>query len=114
MPAHPWKSYRHRGVKIESDRKKWDAKRVYPSDTEGDLYGLAGVFVQSNAKGAWGRVTSKARNGVGAKVSQFELFYLTQPGGGSFKVFLDGKFQRKIASASESMQAAYAEFKGHR
>ncbi|MGB0679708.1 MAG: hypothetical protein ACPGUV_08620, partial [Polyangiales bacterium] len=57
LPVHPWRHYHRAGLKIESNRRRWQAHRVRVHTAEDDIYGLAGVFVESSKAGAFGRIT---------------------------------------------------------
>ena len=43
VPVHPWRTYRHRDINIESDGKRWETHRIRVGDSEVELVGLAGV-----------------------------------------------------------------------
>jgi len=112
LPAHPWRSYRHRGVEIESERSLWSAQRVRDRHTHGGAYGLAGVAVDAEEEGAWARVRTETRRDFGRNVSRFEVFYWRQAGGGSFDVLIDGVRRERLSTAlpegTEESATAYA------
>ena len=106
LPAHPWPSYRHRDVKLESARRRWESAKVRASDDEVQHYGVAGTFVETDRGGAWGRIETS--NGeLGGSASLFDLYYLGQPEGGSFDVFIDGHRRERVSTASEGTGGAY-------
>ncbi len=93
LPVKPWRSYRHRGIVVENSKRGWRTLRIRANSGSDalDHYGLAGVAVESERPGAWGEVRTASRGAVGRTASRFEIWYLEQPGGGSFDVILDGK-----------------------
>ena len=110
LPAHPWPSYRHRDIDMESSRRRWASERVRASTREIGHYGVAGTYVETDRAGAWGRV-STADGELGANASLFDLYYLEQPEGGSFDVFLDGRRVRRVSTAAPGLQGGYATFR---
>lgn len=111
LPAHPWRSYRHRGVQIESTRRLWDATRVRANSRDVDWFGLHGVYVESERSGARGEVRTTHRGDVGRAVGVFDLYYLAQPGGGDFDVYIDGTRARRVETAADAMGPGYATFR---
>ena len=110
LPAHPWPSYRHRDIDMESSRRRWDSSKVRASTREVDHYGVAGTFVETDSAGAWGRISTE-REGLGSQASLFDIYYLEQPEGGSFDVFLDGHRTERVSTAGEGTQGGYATFR---
>jgi len=89
MPAQPWRGYRHQDVRIACSGG-WFTDKAYRRGSRKDgLYGLAGFSVASaNTKDyAWVGTTEKSA--FGRRVSEFEVFYLKQPEGGSFDMYVD-------------------------
>jgi len=87
----PWRWYRHLGVN-HGAKGKWRARPFTSDPLEDGLYGLGGVAFEAKY-GSRGRVwVGTVKEGeTGNQVSNFDLSYLQQPGGGSFVVRLDGK-----------------------
>jgi lysophospholipase L1-like esterase len=110
LPAQPWRYYRHRGIEVESNYRQWDGRRVRATTLQRDHYGLAGVFVESDRRGAWGAVTTATSGTIGRTASRFELYYMKQPGGGDFDVLLDGEQKARIRTGSTSPEPGYALF----
>jgi lysophospholipase L1-like esterase len=113
LPVHPWRSYRHADVEVDSNRSRWDALRIRanPSASDVDYYGLAGVAVETDRAGAYGEVRTTDRGPVGRTASSFEVFYLKQPGGGDFDVLLDGRRVQRVQTAAEAPTPGYATFR---
>jgi len=95
LPVKPWRSYRHLGVEIDSDWRRWTAEKVRISDVDPDAYGLAGVFVQSEHAGGYGEV-----HRTRGPADRFDVWYLRQPGGGGFDVLVDGERVGRVATAA--------------
>ncbi len=110
LPAHPWRTYRHLGVRLESDRRRWEGHKVVASDREPDYYGVAGAYVETSVPGAFGRVSTTAR-GVGSRAGLFDVFYLQRPGGGSFDVLVDGRPQGRVSTGAAAASAGYATYR---
>ena len=69
LPAKPWKYYRHRNIKIDSN-KRWKTHKIKVHHTETQSLGLAGVAVESSSRRAYGIVeTAKQHNFVYGLVS---------------------------------------------
>jgi lysophospholipase L1-like esterase len=109
LPVHPWRRYRHNQLTIESNGDEWQTLKIGPAPNVLDHYGLAGVAVEASTVGAWGRVITPTE-GLGSKVSRFELYYLNQPNGGAFDVVIDDQVVRRIRTASAEREAGYEVF----
>ncbi|MEM6962719.1 MAG: GDSL-type esterase/lipase family protein, partial [Myxococcota bacterium] len=72
-----------------------------------DYFGLAGVSVETEEQGAFGQVGTVSRGPVGRQVDQFELWYLRQPQGGSFEVWIDGRAQDVVSTDADEPTAGY-------
>ncbi len=109
LPVKPWRSYRHRGVVVESSRRGWRTLRIRANSGRDalDHYGLAGVAVESKRVGAWGEVRTAARGSAERTASRFEIWYLQQPNGGSFDVFLDGKKIARVETRGAQRRTGY-------
>ena len=111
LPVHPWRTYRHRGVRIESSREEWEPLRIRDGSMDADFLGLAGVAVESDRRGAWGLVGTADRGSVGRRVAAFEVFYLEQPGGGDFDVLVDGSYRARVSTRRAGRpQPGYANY----
>ena len=101
LPAHPWRTYRHLGARMQSNRRLWDSSKVRVNMRDPDFFGVAGTFVESARQGAWGRVATADRGPVGRTASRFDLYYLQRPEGGSFEVALDGEVVRRVETGRD-------------
>lgn len=111
LPAHPWPSYRHRGVDVESNRGRWSSTKVRAGDRDVDHYGVAGTFVETDRAGAFGRVSTETRGDIGRSASLFDLYYMGQPGGGSFDILIDGHTTERVRTDAASRESGYATFR---
>jgi len=118
VPVHPWRTYRHRDINIESDGKRWETHRIRVGDSEEQLVGLAGVAMTSKYPGSFGAVSTTEENELGRMADFFELYYLEHPRGGDMDVFIDGRRARRISTRASKTGPAYATFRvpdaGHR
>ena len=111
VPVHPWRSYRHLGVHLESDgADRWTTHRIRTNHLSVDRYGLAGVAVETSEEGAYGIVQTDDQGTIGRLASRFELFFLRQPEGGSFEVRIDDQPQGALDTRSDGPEAAYATY----
>ena len=102
LPARPWRHYRHQAIEVESSRH-WNSVRINASSRDVARVGLAGVAVETDHAGAWGRIDTGAQT-----ASRFEIHYLRQPDGGSFDVYLDGRRVRRVATGADAPEVSYA------
>ncbi len=118
VPVHPWRTYRHRDINIESDGKRWETHRIRVGDNEEELVGLAGVAMTSKLPGSFGAVSTTEDNEHGRTADFFELYYLQHPRGGEVDILIDGRRARRISTRASKASTAYATFRvpdaGHR
>ena len=111
QPVHPWRSYRHRDITIESNHEKWKTHRITVNDSKIERVGLAGVAMESKKAGTYGRLLTAEKGVFGRSASLFELYYFKQPRGGEFEVTIDGKSVKRINTRSLRYRAGYATFR---
>ena len=118
VPVHPWRTYRHRDINIESDGKRWETHRIRVGDSDVELVGLAGVAMTSRLPGSFGAVSTTEDNEFGRTADLFELYYLKHPRGGDLDILIDGRKARRISTRGSKTAPAYATFRvpdqGHR
>ncbi len=105
VPVHPWRTYRHQDVGIESDGRRWKTHRIRVGDAEVERVGIAGLAMESSRPDSFGSVT------IEKDASLFELYYLSQPRGGDLEVRIDGRRARRISTQSSKPSTSYAKFK---
>ncbi len=89
MPAAPWTGYRASDVNLCSGGE-WVSDFVDRRGGRADgLLGFAGVSIEGLAQSATGWVQTTRTNPHGQRVSQFEIHYLRQPGGGVLEAVVD-------------------------
>jgi lysophospholipase L1-like esterase len=96
----PWRSYQPQDVVIDAGGE-WIAERIMLSKDPATLdgrYGLGGVSVEARDRGAWATVGTSPGTQYSAEASLVDIFFLRQPGGGSFAVEVDG--ERRAAAGS--------------
>lgn len=106
LPVKPWRYYRHSRIDIDSDWKQWKALRIRANSTDEDLFGLAGVAVETDEAGHFG--TLRARHGE--LPTQYELFLQSRPEGGKLEILVDNQVIRRISTEGESVANAYVSF----
>ncbi|MBI2896865.1 MAG: hypothetical protein HYY06_25125 [Deltaproteobacteria bacterium] len=100
-----WPLYRHLDVE-HGATASFATRRLRPRDHEPFRFGLGGG-VSTATQGAVAWVGTAARGPVGRRVSRFEVFYETEPGGGALELRLDGQRVATLETSSPSHQAAY-------
>jgi len=110
--SRPWGSYRHEDVVMAGF---WPMFKLYAPTTHlvGDKqYGFANMAAQSREIGAaaWAGTTKDAKAVVGRSVASFELHYLKQPYGGSFRVEIDRKEVREVSTRATAFEAGIETF----
>jgi lysophospholipase L1-like esterase len=111
LPVHPWRTYRHRDINIESDGKRWETQRIRVGDTEVEQVGLAGVAMMSQRLDSFGAVYTAEEGDYGRNTSFFELYYKKHPRGGEMDVFIDGRRARRVSTRAAEVSTGYATFR---
>lgn len=108
LAAKGYIPYKHRGVRQSSNPDAWELREVARRQDRSGRYGYGGV--QSRAlSGAWARVGTAKRGGVGTHASRFDIYYAEHPKGGKFSVRLDGEETEIISTkADEIGDAVYS------
>lgn len=111
VPVHPWRTYRHQDINIESDGDRWETHRIRVGDTEVERVGLAGVAMASKRQGSFGAVYTAQESEHGRTASLFDLYYMEHPRGGDIDVLIDGRKARRISTQGPRAAPAYATFR---
>jgi lysophospholipase L1-like esterase len=111
VPVHPWRTYRHRDINIESDGDRWETQRIRVGDTEVERLGLAGITMMSRRLGSYGAVFTAQESDHGRNASFFELYYMKHPRGGDLDVVIDGRKARRISTRAKDVATGYATFR---
>ncbi|MCA9712566.1 MAG: hypothetical protein KDK70_42450, partial [Myxococcales bacterium] len=105
VPLSRW--YRHNEVKVEASK---DWRKEHAQIAKGRLdghYGLLGASFSVTERRRWGQVTPKKSSASCQGIAQIELFFLRQPGGGSFEVRIDGGPPQTVSTAAEAIGPGY-------
>ncbi len=92
--APPWRGYAHLDVSV-SGLDRWRTDHAQRSSRDDGYYGLMGASVASSHPKAYGLVVP-AENVV---ASRYEIYFLAQPKGGSFELFVDGRSHGEVSTA---------------
>ena len=111
LPAHPWRTYRHRGVEVESSRRQWSSAKVRGNTSDVDYFGVHGVYVESDTAGAFGRVRTAQAGDIGREVGLFDVYFLARPDGGAFDVFVDGQRVERVSTRADEIGPGYATYR---
>jgi lysophospholipase L1-like esterase len=107
--GRPWRSYRPKDVSLRTTGV-WRTERILvaadPATLDG-RYGLGGVSTNSGEQGASSWVGTRRGTDFGRKASTLQVFYLQQPGGGSFQVIADGRVRGKVNTASGQTRSGF-------
>jgi lysophospholipase L1-like esterase len=99
--------YGHRGVRFQ-DRGGWRSCEIIFKCRPDGLYGYAGVH--SGSSGGGQSIWQTAKEGPGARVSQFELWYAKSNDGGRFEVKIDGKVSAVVDTRADEPSDAVEVF----
>ncbi len=111
VPVHPWRTYRHRDINIESDGKRWETQRIHVGDSEVQRVGIAGIAMVSKRPGSFGAVYTAEQGEYGRTASFFDLYYMKYPRGGDMDILIDGRRARRISTRAAKPSTAYATFR---
>lgn len=106
--VRPSKFYRPPSLTLESS-KGWKVEHAQIRDARDDgYYGLMGASVSARKKRDFGRVIPAASSKPDSETrTSYDLYYLRQPGGGRFKLSVDGKVIATINTKSKDVAPGY-------
>lgn len=91
--------------------KGWKVEHVQRSDSRGDgYYGLLGASAFATKKRDVTRVTFTDKKAATSALTRYDLFFLRQPGGGKFQVFLDGEKAFTLDTKAKQVSPGYHSF----
>lgn len=94
----PWGWYGHVGVDLKTSTG-WENNPIFIS--RGDkFYGFGGVSFTTSKAGVITTVTTVPDGKTIHKVSYFDIYYLSQTGGGELLIEIDGSLYTKLSTAS--------------
>jgi len=104
--AKPWRWYGHVDLEIEGF-KYWKTEHAQSESSRNDgYYGLLGASLSARDRRASGRVTH--RNGTVG--SRYEVSFLKQPKGGSFRIAVDDRTIATVKTRSRELGPGYYAF----
>jgi hypothetical protein len=105
VPLSKW--YRHSEVVVQAS-KGWRKEHVQISKGRQDgLYGLLGASFTATAPKQWTEVRPKDGSSSCEGIAHAELFFLRQPGGGSFSLVVDDGPTQVVSTAGEAIEPGY-------
>jgi lysophospholipase L1-like esterase len=102
LPAKPWAWYQHTGAQVSGSG--WNMLPASHFEARDGLFGLGGVSF-TGAAGASSRVVLQTPGHT-----DFEVWFLRQPGGGAFDFWADGQMLGRVDTAAESKAPGFAGF----
>lgn len=105
VPLSRW--YRHNEVRVEAS-SGWRKEHAQISRGRQDgHYGLLGASFTATASRRWAEVRPKERSSSCEGLAHVDLYYLRQPGGGSFRVRVDGGSPQTVSTAADELGPGY-------
>ena len=105
LAAKPWPWYEHAAVAAEASGG-WTTDPIFIA--RGDhLYGLGGATAQATVAGESASFATASQSEVGRAVSSFEIYYLSQPGGGDFDIEVDGASYGRVSTSSDHISSGF-------
>jgi hypothetical protein len=104
-PLSKW--YRHSEVVVEASKGwKKEHAQIFKGRRDGH-YGLLGASFTATAKKQWTEVRPKQSSDSCSGIAHAELFFLRQPGGGSFSLTIDGGPAQVVRTAADAIEPGY-------
>src|SRR6185295_6814207 len=105
--ARPWGGYKHEDVVHGGN---WQYFKMFAPTTHlvaDKQYGFANVAAETSWPGAatWVGTTKDKKSVVGQSASKFEVYFLEQPRGGSFKIEIDGEEKKVVETRADEFGA---------
>ena len=107
LAARPWPWYQHAGVYHEA-ASSWNRDPMFIS--KGDhLFGLGGASFTADSKSAAATFATAEDGEVGRRISNFDIYFLAQPGGGDFEIDVDGVRNDRVSTNNDVVKSAFHE-----
>jgi hypothetical protein len=104
-PISKW--YRHNEVVVKA-AKGWRKESAQTAKGRHDgLYGLLGASFTATTGKQWAQVSPKDASTSCRGIAHAELFFLRQPGGGSFSVVVDDGPAHVVSTAGDAIEPGY-------
>ncbi|HEU4390437.1 MAG TPA: GDSL-type esterase/lipase family protein [Blastocatellia bacterium] len=104
--ARPWAWYGHADVLFEPGAG-WESDPLFISRGSDGMYGLGCVSFTAHLKNVAASFGTVTGSEVGKSVSSFDIYYLAQPGGGSFAIEVDGEHEHEVSTASDATASGF-------
>lgn len=106
--ARPWAWYTHEDVHHHGTWPLFKQMDCTTDPVPGHRYGFANMAAESSTGGAAAWVgTADASSPVGTTASEFDVYFMKQPRGGSFDLVLDKKVVRTVSTKSDEIGAGF-------
>ena len=114
LPAKPYPWHRHGRVTYTRSRG-FESHQVRVRSRKVQRYGLAGIALDGGTKlRALSGIQTRSSDDVPGGVSQIELYYWRQPGGGRLRVLIDGKAIAMLTTDAKTARPGYRTFEVER
>jgi lysophospholipase L1-like esterase len=104
LAGKPWPWYQHWDVSYRTS-SSWLVDGIMKRKSSGGFYGLGAYAFESRGGGHFMEMGTSRKGAYGRTAGRFQVFYLVQPGGGSFKVLVDGKLHSTVKTAGATRQS---------
>jgi lysophospholipase L1-like esterase len=110
LASRPWEWYVHDGIEFAST--DWLSHPMLNGKLPDGMFGFGGVASRALGAGQISRYAPSTETGSNGKnFSRMEVYYLKQPGGGSFLMASDDGQQQTISTAADHTGSGFAELR---
>ena len=102
LVSKPWEYYIHQNVEHKAS-DNWRHSFITKGVLKDKHYGLGGVVSSGHSRGAWATFGTTDKGKTGRKLSRFQVFYATQPGGAEVAVQVDGQEKGSFSTAGDAL-----------
>lgn len=98
--APPTSWYRHHELELESSKRDWTKHNSHrlEGDQDPGYFGVMGQAMSATSKTAWTQISPRSGSRSATQLASYVIDYLAQPGGGSFRVLLDGELVGEVST----------------
>jgi lysophospholipase L1-like esterase len=105
----PWAWYGHDAITFTSGGG-WEDQPMGPASNAGE-FGLGGVSFRASGPGKYARFAPAATGETGKNFSRMEVYYLQEPSGGQFNVFVNNENVHTVSTSGETAVSGFHEIK---
>ncbi len=102
----PWRWYHHLGVSHGANRK-WTPRPISSAPVRDGIFGLGGVAFETDRANATAWAGTPEEGEEGRIIAGYDISYLSQPGGGSFDVFINDVLKETVSTRAEGRRASH-------